>query len=351
MGRAFSPTALWRARLGPYRTRRLLEVHLAVLLVLTAVAATGLLLSCRQMQRGADALALREAPAVQGLAGTRLALIRADHEARVQDSSLIGVVGAGETYRSQLSAADQSLSRITGLTVRDLGTVRGLFTTYSTSLGLGTSLYRDEPLMRRQKLGEANSLLAREELGLVPRIGGLQKQQQAHAVVTARTGWLQWGGWALTELALLAAALTMLSALFVLLDRCGRRFNPYLLAALGLTVLLATAPAVAAYKTDAKLQAGVASLAEITRTSQAITPTPFDALQVRMTAAEQGERERLAKAQQEVASQSESVREEVALTLWIYVAYRGAFVISLLVIVLPALALGLRLQKDYGRRP
>jgi hypothetical protein len=57
--RRYSPAALWRRRLSPWRTRRLLEVHLLVLFLCAAVAATALFLSYRQTQRGADALASR----------------------------------------------------------------------------------------------------------------------------------------------------------------------------------------------------------------------------------------------------------------------------------------------------
>ena len=119
-----SPAAYWRGRLSPWRTRRLLEAHLLVVFLLAGVASTTLFLSCRQVQHSAEALASREAPAVQGLAATRLAALRADQE--VDDlvrRKLIGVAGSGETYRSQLSAADQGLSSIADRTDQDLGTV------------------------------------------------------------------------------------------------------------------------------------------------------------------------------------------------------------------------------------
>ncbi|MFF8033592.1 hypothetical protein [Streptomyces sp. NPDC016626] len=330
--RRYSPAAFWRGVLSRWRTRRVLEVHLLVLFLLTAVASTALFLSCRQAQRGAEELASREAPAVQGLAAARLAALRADEEAHtVVSMNLIGIAGSGETYRSQLLAADQGLSRIADRTDLDLGTVKGLLDTYSTSLGLGTSLYRDQPLMREQKLKEADSLLTREAVGLVPRLGQLQREQLEHAEATVTPGPWQRAGWWLAEIALVMVALTLFSALFVLRDRCGRDWNPYLLAALALTVLLAVVPLMTARSTADDLDAMVRALQQITAVS-------WD-----------GDME-LTEAQRHVTERSERVREELDGGVWTGQVYRGAFVGGLLVIVLPALGLGLRLDNDYWRR-
>ncbi|MFJ4620126.1 hypothetical protein [Streptomyces sp. NPDC088812] len=327
-----SPAAFWRGRLSRWRTRRLLEAHLLVLLLLTAVASTALFLSCRQVERGADALASREAPAVQGLAATRLAALRADQEAHLLvERHLIGVAGSGETYRSQLSAADQGLSRIADRTDQDLGTVKGLLATYSNSLALGTSLYRDQPLMREQKLKEADSLLTRETVGLAPRLDALQRIQLRHAEATVSVGRWQRGGWWAAELALAAVALTLLSALFVLRDRCGRDWNPYLLAAFVLTALLAVVPLTATSSAEDDLDGAVGDLRLITAVSRQSGPG-------------------LADAQQRVTEKSEDVREKTADGVWTERVYRGAFVGSLLTVVLPALGLGLRLDHDYWRR-
>ncbi|GGQ02500.1 hypothetical protein [Streptomyces griseomycini] len=329
----YSPAAFWRRRLSPWRTRRLLEAHLLVLFLLTAVAATALFLSCRQAQHGAEALASREAPAVQGLAAARLAVLRADQEAHaLVRMNLIGVAGSGETYRSQLSAADQGLSRIADRTDQDLGTVKGLLTTYSNSLGLATSLYRDHPLMPEQKLQEAESLLTRESVGLTHRLDALQRVQLEHAEATATMGPWQRGGWWVAELALAAVALTLLSALFVLRDRCGRDWNPYLLAAFVLTVLLAVVPLMTTYSTVDDLGGALADLRQITDVSRR----------------EDGPG--LAEAQQLVTEKSEEVREETAENAWTDTVYRGALVGSTLAIVLPVLGLGLRLDNDYWRR-
>ncbi|MDG9717541.1 hypothetical protein [Streptomyces sp. DH24] len=330
--RRYSPAAYWRRRLSPWRTRRLLEVHLLVLFVLAAVASSALFLSCRQIQHSAESLASREAPAVQGLAATRLAALRAHQEAHaLVRMKLIGVAGSGETYRSQLSAADQGLSRIADRTDQDLGTVKGLLATYSNSLSLGASLYRDQPLMREQKLEEADSLLTRETVGLAPRLEALQRAQLGHAEATATMGRWQRGGWWLAELALMAVLLTLLSALFVLRDRCGRDWNPYLLAAFVLTVLLAVVPVMTAASTENDLAGAIRDLRQITEVSQRGGPG-------------------LADAQQRVTEESESLRQRMADAAWTDGVYRGAFVGSLLAIVLPALGLGLRLDNDYWRR-
>lgn len=326
--------ALWRERLSGRRTRRLLEAHLLVLTVCALVAAGALFVSCRQIQGGAEALADEEAPAVQGLAATRLAVLRADYEAReLKEMKLVDVAGSGETYRAQLSAADQGLSRIADRTDQDLGTVNGLLATYSNSINLGTAMYRDQPLMREQKLAEARSLLTRSGVGLVPRLDDMQRVQMKHAEATATEGWLQRSGWWLTELALAALALTLLSALFVLRDRCGRDWNPYLLAAFALTVLLAVVPLLTMSSAQDDLDSVVGDLREITDTSQ-----------------EGCCGARLEKAQQTVTERSEDVRLVLADDAWTERVYQGTLTGGLLLVVLPVVGLGLRLDSDYWRR-
>ncbi|QFR02883.1 hypothetical protein F9278_28845 [Streptomyces phaeolivaceus] len=305
-----------------------------ILTVCALVAAGALFVSCRQIQGGAGALADEEAPAVQGLAATRLAVLRADHEARVLGKlELVDVAGSGETYRAQLSAADQGLSRIADRTDQDLGTVNGLLATYSNSLNLGTAMYRDQPLMRKQKLAEARSLLVRPGVGLVPRLHDMQRVQLRHAEATATEGWLQRSGWWLAELALAALALTLLSALFVLRDRCGRDWNPYLLAAFALTVLLAVVPLLTMASAQDDLDRVVADLGEITEAS-------------RQRCCDEG----LAAAQQSVTERSEDVRRVLADDTWTDRVYQGTLTGGLLIVVLPALGLGLRLDSDYWRR-
>ncbi|MFD8811876.1 hypothetical protein ACFV23_10420 [Streptomyces sp. NPDC059627] len=328
--RRYSAAAFWRGRLSPWRTRRLLEAHLLVAFVCAVVAATSLSLSCRQTQRGTEALAAREAPAVQGLAAARLAALRSYQEAEfLVHRKLVDVAGSGEAYRSQLSAADQGLSRIADRTDQDLGTVDGLLDTYGNSLSVGTSVYHDQPLMREQKLEEAHSLLTRKTVGLVPRLHDLEAVQLRHAEAATAQGHWQLAGWWLGELALAALALTLLSALFVLRDRCGRDWNPYLLAALVLTALLAVVPLMAASATEHGVHAALGDLGLITKTSG---------------------RGGLAGAQQSVTDTSERIHEELTDGTWTGRVYEGTFVGGLLVVVLPALGLALRLDGDYWRR-
>ncbi|WP_259408287.1 hypothetical protein [Streptomyces akebiae] len=309
-------------------------MHLVVLAVCALVAAGALFVSCRQIQSGAAAVADEEAPAVQGLAATRLAVLRADREARaLGEREFVDVAGRGETYRAQLSAADQGLSRIADRTDQDLGTVNGLLATYSNSLTLGTVMYRDQPLMRHQKLTEARSLLTRRGVGLVPRLDDMQQVQMKHAEATVTEGWLQRGGWWTAELALVALAFTLLSALFVLRDRCGRDWNPYLLAAFALTVLLAVVPLLTMESAQDDLDRVVGDLREITQESR----DSCCGLE-------------LERAQRTVTAKSEEVRSVLADDAWTDRVYQGTLTGGLLIVVLPVIGLGLRLDSDYWRR-
>ncbi|MBE4735335.1 hypothetical protein PV383_36595 [Streptomyces caniscabiei] len=331
---SYSLGGFWRGRLGRWRTRRLLEAHLVVLAVCALVAAGALFVSCRQIQSGAGAVAGEEAPAVQGLAATRLAVLRADREARaLGERKFVEVAGRGETYRAQLAAADQGLSRIADRTDQDLGTVNGLLATYSNSLTLGTVMYRDQPLMRNQKLTEARSLLTRRGVGLVPRLDDMQQVQMKHAEATVAEGWLQRGGWWIAELALAALALTLLSALFVLRDRCGRDWNPYLLAAFALTVLLAVVPLLTTESAQDDLDSVIGDLGVITQESRdACCGSDLE------------------RAQRTVTAKSEEVRSVLADDTWTVRVYQGTLTGGLLIVVLPVLGLGLRLDSDYWRR-
>ncbi|MFB8771749.1 hypothetical protein [Streptomyces broussonetiae] len=329
-----SPTAFWRARLSGVRTRRLLETHLVVVLVCSVVAVSTLLVSYRHTQRAAETLADRQAPAVQGLAATRLAVLRAHWEVQnLVDLGLVDVAGAGEQYRAQLSAADQGLSRTGDRTDQDLGTVNGLFTTYSTSITSAMTLYHDQPIMQEHKRKEARSLLVRARVGLVPRLDELQRQELDRASATATMGWAQRGGWWLAEAALLALALTLLSALFVLRDRCGRDWNPYLLVALVLTVLFAVVPLVTVFIAQDRLDDVRAGLGEITQASRAVGFGP-----------------ELVGRQEALTGMSEVVRQDLAVGARTGRVYQGAVIGGLLIVVLPAVGLWLRLGNDYWRR-
>jgi hypothetical protein len=329
-----SPAALWRGFLSRRRTRRLLIAHLLAAALCALIAVTALLTSCNRVQDGGRALATRDAPAVQGLAAARLAVLRADQEVRaLRKLGFVAVVGSGETYRSQLSAADQGLSRIADRTDQELGTVHGLFASYRQSVTHATAMYRDERLMREQKLREANSLLTREGAGLVPRMDQIQRAQMRHAASAVGLGWWQRAVWWLAELALAALALTLLSALSVLRDRCGRDWNPYLLAAFVFAVLLAVVPLRTMFSAQHHLDRAVGDLRQITEASRKDTRLGGPA-----------------SAQEYVTARSERVRAELAEGTRPDWVFAGAFGGGLLVVLLPVAGLGVRLDRDYWRR-
>lgn len=127
------------------------------MLVTTLVSMSALLVSYREVQISAGEMRDRGAPAVQGVAATQLALLRAHKEAQASvDSGIADVVGAGARYENQLAAADQGLSRLSDVQIDGdrgrgvLETVNGLLTSYSSSITPGAVKYvSDEPMQRR----------------------------------------------------------------------------------------------------------------------------------------------------------------------------------------------------------
>ncbi|MFG2028390.1 hypothetical protein [Streptomyces sp. NPDC048825] len=335
------PSAAYRRRLSRYRTRRLLEFHLLAMALAAIVAVSALLVSYREVVLSADGLRSQAAPAVQGVAATRLALLRADWEANWVKRNLNGVPGAEESYQSQLSAADQSLSRLAERTSDDLGTVNGLLDSYDNSITLGALRYQDDKPIQEQKFSEAGSLLIRSESGLVPRLDSLQDRQMNRVERLATMGALGYTGWAVAELALLVLALMLLSALWVLRDRCGRDYNPWLLSALVLTVALAVVPLLATTATQRHLDNARETLTEIRSVAeQAERSTDTGDL---------AGRHRLEEDQNLVSRMSNDVREELKAREWQSSVYYGALGGGILVAVLPAAGIGRRLNADYWR--
>ncbi|MFC4472627.1 hypothetical protein ACFPH6_50645 [Streptomyces xiangluensis] len=309
--------------------------------VTAVVAVSALLVSYREVVLSADGLRSQAAPAVQDVAATRLALLRADWEANRVRAKLNGVPGAGETYQSQLSAADQSLSRLAERTRDDLGTINGLLDSYGNSITLGALHYHDDRPMQDQKFSEAGSLLTRAEVGLVPRLDKLQDRQMNRAERLATMGTVGYTGWVVAELALLMLALTLLSALWVLRDRCGRDYNPWLLGALALTVALAVVPLLATTATQRHLDNARGKLTEITTVAEQTKR----ATNVRNTDA----RTKLDIAQNAVSKKSQEVRKELSAREWPNSVYYGALGGGILVVLLPAVGIGRRLNADYWR--
>ncbi|NLU74610.1 hypothetical protein HCC61_18335 [Streptomyces sp. HNM0575] len=238
-----------RRRLREEPTQRLLLTHLSVLLVLCAVSTCALLVSYHEVHRTPDRVRDDMAPAIQEIAAARAALKEAQGAAEASvRRRLTDVAGAGEEYRTQLSAADQSLSRVAERQLEGdegrgtLEAVNGLLTVYDDSVGQATGRYADDRLMRNQKLDEADSILGRPPVGILPRLGRLQDKQIATMRARTSFGATQTAGWVLTEVSLLLLATVLVSAWLTLRRRCGRVFNGWLLAGFVLTVLLAVLP-------------------------------------------------------------------------------------------------------------
>ncbi|MEU1470063.1 hypothetical protein ABZ434_17740 [Streptomyces sp. NPDC005761] len=318
------------------RTRRLLERHLAVLVVTALVSMTALLVSYREVQNAAGEMRTRGAPAVQGVAATQLALLRAHEEAKSSlDNGIDEVVGAGAGYETQLAAADQGLSRLSDVQIDGergrgvLNTVNGVLTSYSTSITPGAVKYVHDDLMQREKFGEARTLLERPGTGVVPRLDVLQEHQMRRVDRVSSLGALQRTGWAVAELGLLVLALTCLGALWVLRTRCGRSHDPWLLAALFVTVALAVVPLWATVHTQERLDTARHRLVAIDRQAQDHT--------------------NLTDSQTYVTDKSAALRDRLAAHSWQSWTYYGALGGGALTVLLPAIGIVRRLNADYWR--
>ncbi len=308
-------------------------------MVVTAlVSMTVLIVSYREVQNAAGEMRTRGAPAVQDVAATQLALLRAHEEAQLSVKEEIDtVVGAGARYENQLSAASQGLSRLSDVQLDGergrgvLKTVTGVLTSYSSSITPGAVKYvRDEDeLMQREKFQEARRLLRRPGTGVVPRLDVLQKHQMARVDRVSSLGPLQRTGWAAAELGLLVLALTCLSALWVLRSRCGRSHDPWLLAALLVTVALAVVPLRATIGTQTRLDTARHDLTRINQKAH-----DYDDLAV---------------SQQYVITHSTSQRDRLAARSWQSWTYYGALGGGALIVLLPAVGMVRRLNADYWR--
>lgn len=331
-------TRALRTRTGGSRTRRLLELHLVVLVVTALVSMTVLLTSYREVQNSAGEMRTRGAPAVQGVAATQLALLRAHEEAQISvDKHIDNVVGAGARYESQLSAASQGLSRLSDVQIDGergrgvLDTVNGgLLTSYSSSMTPGSVKYVDDYWMQREKFAEAKGILSRPGTGVVPRLDVLQRHQMQRVDRVSSLGALQRTGWAVAELGLLVLALTALSALWVLRVRCGRSHDPWLLLTLLAAVALAVVPLWATTATQERL----------------------DTARHRLVAIEErahDHRDHLAESQRDVIDESTLLRGGLAARSWQSWTYYGALGGGALIVLLPAVGICRRLNADYWR--
>lgn len=318
------------------RTRRLLERHLVVMVVTALVSMTALLVSYREVQNSAGEMRTRGAPAVQGVAATQLALLRAHGEAQDSvDRGIDDVIGAGARYENQLSAADQGLSRLSDVQIDGergrgvLDTVHGLLTSYSSSMTPGTVKYVDDESMQEQKLGEARRILSREGTGVVPRLDVLQRHQMQRVDRVTSMGAFQRTGWAVAELGLFVLALTALSALWLLRRRCGRSHDPWLLATLLAAVFLAVVPLWVTTATQDRLDTAHGRLVRIEKRAH--------------------DHEDLAASQNDVTDQSTLVRDGLAAQRRQSWTYYGALGGGALIVLLPAVGICRRLVADYWR--
>ncbi|WP_285567203.1 MULTISPECIES: hypothetical protein [unclassified Streptomyces] len=319
-------------------TRRLLERHLAVMAVTAVVSMTALLVSYWSVQTAAGEMRTRAAPAVQLVASTQLALLRAHEEAELSaDRRIDQVVGAGARYENQLSAADQGLSRLSDVQIDGergrgvLNTASALLTSYSSSITPGAVKYvRDEDdLMQKEKFTEAETLLVRPGTGVVPRLDVLQDHQMRRMDRVSSLGTLQQSGWAVAELGLLVLAVTALSALWVLRTRCGRSRDPWLLAALLVTLALAVVPLWATVHTQERLDTARHRLVAIEERAHDETD--------------------LAESQRDVTDKSTDLRGVLAAHRWQSGTYYGALGGAVLIVLLPAVGIVRRLNADYWR--
>ncbi|MFE9815552.1 hypothetical protein [Streptomyces sp. NPDC005773] len=335
-----SPTRWTRAfrtrRRTRSRTRRLLERYLAVMVVTALVSGIALLVSYWEVQNSAGEMRTRGAPAVQGVAATQLALLRAHQEAESsRENGIDEVVGAGARYENQLAAADQGLSRLSDVQIDGergrgvLDTVNGVLTSYSSSITPGAVKYVHDDLMQRQKFGEARTVLDRPGTGIVPRLDVLQDHQMRRMDRVSSLGTLQQTGWAVAELGLLVLALTCVGALWVLRTRCGRSQDPWLLAALLVTVALAVVPLWATVRTQERLDTARHQLVAIEQRAHDHTD--------------------LAASQTYVTDNSTALRGRLAARSWQSWTYYGALGGAALIVLLPAAGICRRLNADYWR--
>ncbi|MFE7620268.1 hypothetical protein [Streptomyces sp. NPDC057496] len=342
---------------APYRsrTRRLLERHRAALVLVALVSMAALLLSYRQVQSAAGEMRTRGAPAVQGVAATQLALLRAHEEARGSVADHIAdVVGAGARYETQLAAADQGLTRLADVQIDGergrgaLETVNGVLTSYSASITPAVTKYVSDDPMREEKFAEADTLLTRKDTGVVPRLDVLQGHQMERVDLLSSAGTFQRAGWVVAGTGLLAMALLTLSALWLLRTRCGHSLDLCLLVSLAATVFLAVVPLTATVVTLDRLDTARDGLARIERRTHHHTEPD------RSQRADTGESARvradLARSQQAVTGESARVRAGLAARDWQSGTYYGALAGGVTILLLPVIGLGRHLNTDY-RRP
>ncbi|WP_344528967.1 hypothetical protein [Streptomyces albiaxialis] len=314
-------------------TRALLRRHLAALVVLAVLAGTALLVSYDVVHRSPERVRTGIAPAAQQVAAARIALETAHRHAEAAVGRPASrVTGVGEGFRTQLSAADQNLSRAADKQLAgpygrgELDTVDGLLTVYADAVNQAAGMYGGEPedelrTMRELRMTEAGSLMHRRVTGMLPRLAALQERQLEEVREELEFSTAQRVGWALAEAFLVLTALVLLSASRVLRRRCGRMFDGWLLCGLLLTLVLAVVPV------------------RWTGTTQ----DRLDTVSARLTSLEH------AAAQQHITRTATEVRRAADSAHGRAGPLLGFGACGLALLVLPSAGLLHRLRADYGR--
>ncbi|WP_055587773.1 hypothetical protein [Peterkaempfera griseoplana] len=225
-------------------TRRSLVRRRSVLLCLTA-AAVLLQLAAYTAVHG-DSRPLRDgtAPAILDVAAAESSLYLADRAAAesLRDSGTASLVGTGEEYRTQISAAGENLARAAEGNVagepglQTLHTVNGLVSTYTTWIESADQAQGDDRL-RTAYLAYADSTLRRQDSGILARLDTLQTEQRRVLAREVSFGPLERLWWAATAAAFAALGWVLVTTQLHLRRRFRRRLNPWLLAATALVLV------------------------------------------------------------------------------------------------------------------
>jgi hypothetical protein len=223
-------------------TRRSLIRRLVTLLALTSAGTLALLAAYAGVHGTSGTVRVDTAPAILDVAAAQTALELADSSARTSlESDHAGLMGTGEEYRTQIAAADQSLSRasegnVTGESGRrTLQTLAGLVTAYTGWIERADRR-EDSAELRAAYLSYAEGMLRRPDSGILPRLEALQDEQRQALARQVSFGPLQWLCWAAAVALFLALGWVLVGTQRFVRLRFRRRWNPWLAVA---TLLLA----------------------------------------------------------------------------------------------------------------